>query len=255
MKKFTVFIGCILWILPFIGAYAVPPPPQGDHPAGWGMNPTVWELRSSSFTEWGIYDPLENGSGAGAYSQGVQLAQEPPEKQQLRYRNLNPRYPAHRPVNSAPIFLELWIESYMLLTYECTGYQWHRLGDANETIVFLVQGTTQSNTEIQVTLMPGTDPLTHIKFVEDIYGRGDPQFGSDLEINWRARWGSGLLPGENVQWGWQIVTPESGTGVLGLSQIPPCDHWFQFEGSFEIPYHQPDGYYRLVINGCPVLVM
>ena len=254
MKVLTVFIGFIILVLPTVLVYASPPPSTDNYPSGWGMNPTVWERRGSSFSEWGIYDPVSSGAGGfgqGAY--GWRITDKPPYKPRAE-RCLIP-YQALRTMSGAPVTLELWIESYLLFSYENTCYQWHRLGDAGETITFVIEGTTQSNTELEVVLIPESEALTHIEFVEDIWGRTGSEYGSDLEISWRGRWGNGLECGESIQWGWETLIPDAETGSLGISNIPPCDHWFQFEGSFMIPYHQPDGYYKLVINGCPVLII
>ncbi len=214
-------------------AKALPPPAHGGYQEGWGMNPNNWEEQSGTFSFWGLYDPLYPPQQSAAWV--VDWS--------------NPSNVGY--VSYEPIKLELWIEMYMLLTYEYTSYQWHRLGNEGETITFIIQGTTQMNSEVHVRLLPGADPLTDIKFVEDIFDRTGPAYGSDIPITWRGRWGNGLDIGQNVQWGWEVITPDPVTGALSLSQMPPCDHWFQFEGSFTLPYHIDDGYYHLVIKGCP----
>lgn len=222
-------------LLAAMAAQAVPPPAHGSYPGGWGMNNTNWETQSGLFTAWGLYDPLYPPQQGAAWVVGW----DP-----LTY------------IDYQPITLELWIEMYMLLTYDYTSYQWHRLGDAGETISFVIQGTVQANSELHVSLMPtATEPLDTLYFREDIFGRTGPQYGSNLPITWQGRWGDGLVIGQNVQWGWEIITPSPGIGTIALTQMPACDHWFEFEGSFTIPYHQPDGYYSLVIKGCPEPVM
>ena len=92
-------------------ANATPPPAHGGYQSGWGMNPTNWENESGSFSAMGLYDPNYTGGGASWVV------------------GWNPT--AY--INYAPITLELWIEMYMLLTYEYTSYQWHRLGNSGET--------------------------------------------------------------------------------------------------------------------------
>jgi hypothetical protein len=254
MRKIAPIVGILLWLMPAVQVHAVPPPAHGEELGGWGMNPAVWDEAGGNFSQWGIYDPTYGGdplgwvTGSGYFGKYKKSASP-------AYQRCAAPPGISREMMCDQISLELWVEAYMILTYESTAYLWHRLGDAGETITFIIEGTTQSNSEIHVSLMPGTDPLTHLVFVEDIHGRSGSEYGSDIEIDWRGRWGSGSVCGQNILWDWQILTPEPSTGMLSLYGIAACDHWFQFEGSFTIPYHTPDGYYRLMINGCPIPVL
>ena len=215
-----------------------PPPAQGGYQGGWGMNPTNWEASSGSFSAWGLYNPSYVGGGDAWIVDWT----DP----------LNPVY-----IEYAPITLELWIELYCLQTYQYTSYQWHRLGNLEETICFSITGSAQSNSPLYAGLTRQEQDLTNLYFIEDIFGRttagsfppGYPYQTADIPISWRARWGRGLAVGENIQWGWETVVPDPDDLMVTITE--PCDHWFEFEGCFTIPYHQPDGYYMLTMGGCP----
>ncbi len=228
MKR--LILALMLVTLVVFVANATPPPAQGGYLPGWGMNPTNWQTATGSFSSWGLYDPLYGGAGA-AWVVGW----------------LPTVY-----ITYAPITLELWIEMYCLQTYHYTSYQWHRLGNLAETISFVIEGTIQTNNGQYVQLMQGTQALTNLWFVHNIFGGNSPIPAPNIPITWQGRWGLGLVYGANTLWGWQTLTPDPDLTML----IPdPCDHWFQFEGTFVIPYHQPDGYYSLTMAGCPAPVM
>ena len=208
-------------------ANATPPPAHGGYQPGWGMNPTNWETLTGSFSAWGLYDPNYTGGGASWVV------------------GWNPT--AY--INYAPITLELWIEMNMLLTYEYTSYQWHRLGDAAETISFTIDGTISSN-DAQIVLMapePGWD-LAYLHFQENIFG-GSSTTRDQIPIIWEIRWGEGLVIGENIVEDWRY--PQFMCGNMMIGCIPACDHWFQFRGTFSLNYHEGDGYYKLIMAGCP----
>jgi len=216
-------------------ANATPPPANGGYLPGWGMNPNNWYTESGTFSAWGIYNPLGGGGGA-------------PWVVGYTWPGGIPQY-----IQYAPITLELWIEMYALQTYHYTSYQWHRLGNAAENISFTVEGTCQSNNGQYVQLMKGTENLDKLYFRHNIFNGTSPGIGTcDLPITWWGRWGTGLVYGVGVVEPWAVILPDPDLTLL----IPdPCDHWFQFEGDFTIPYHQPDGYYSLTMAGCPAPVL
>jgi hypothetical protein len=231
LKKvaFLAVVVSLVWAGSSFGAALNPPPAQGGYNAGWGMNPTNWQSVGGSFSAWGLYDPLGGGGGA-PWVVGW----------------LPTQY-----INYAPITLELWIEMYCLQTYHYTSYMWHRLGNQAETIEFIIEGTLQTNNGQYVQLMKGTQDLTYLWFVENIFGGSTPG-GCDIPITWYGRWGTGLVYGNDIVEDYIQLTPDPDITLL----IPnPCDHWFQFKGAFTIPYHQPDGYYTLTMAGCPAPVM
>jgi hypothetical protein len=222
---------------------ANPPPAHGIYGAGWGMNPTNWNAVSGSFSAWGLYDPLYVGGG------DAWVVSWDPSIEYIQY---------------APITLELWVEMYALQTYRYLSYQWHRLGNQEECIEFLIEGTVQSNHPQAVSLKETTTPLTHLFFIEDIFGRttpgnlapNHPNPNADIPLLWYGRWGRGLDYGVNQVWPanyeWQeLCVP----GCLTMLITEPCDHWFQYKGEFCIPYHQPDGYYLLEMAGCPAPIL
>lgn len=211
-----------------VSAHATPPPANGGYLPGWGMNPTNWQTTTGSFSAWGLYDPNYLGGGA-AWVVGWGPA---------------PTY-----ITYAPITLELWIEMYALQTYHYTSYQWHRLGNAAENVSFTIEGTLQSNNGQYIQLMQGAQPLTNLYFQHNIFnGQSPAPPPPDLPITWYGRYGGGLVYGELVEWGWGALTPDPNLTML-INH--PCDHWFQFQGNFTIPYHHPDGYYSLTMAGCP----
>jgi hypothetical protein len=207
-----------------------PPPAQGGYLAGWGMNPNNWDATSGSYTAWGIYNPLYVGGGA-AWVVGYGVGNVPIY------------------ITYAPITLQLWIEMYCLQTYHYTSYQWHRLGNLQENICFIVEGTIQSNNGQFISLTRGTEDLDKLYFRENIFGGASPgPPAPNLALLWQGTWGNGLVYGVTPVWGPNPITPNP--NVTMLIDVP-CDHWFQFQGCFTIPYHQPDGYYSLTMAGCP----
>ncbi len=224
-RKLLVLIGVLLFLT--FQAEATPPPAQGGYLPGWGMNPTNWQQSTGSFSAWGLYDPNYTGGGE-AWVVGW-----------------NPT----SYISYAPISLELWIEMYMLLTYQYTSYQWHRLGNAAETIIFTIDGTMSSN-DIQVVMLtpePGWN-MGYLQFQHNIFG-GNSTVRTQIPLSWETRWGEGLVIGQNVIDPWHPALWLCGNIMLG--SIPACDHWFQFRGTFSLQYHEGDGYYKLAIAGCP----
>jgi hypothetical protein len=146
-------------------------------------------------------------------------------------------------------------------TYNYTSYQWHRTTAwANENVSFTIDGTVQSNENLWVSLWAASGYEDgNLKAIESVGGIAD-QDQTDLEIDWRSRWGEGLTVGSSITEDWTSVTwgsEEVGSLFLNVAnpdlegQIPLCDHWFQFEGTFELARHTPDGYYKLELEGCP----
>ena len=226
--------------VPIVAISQVPiPPAHNGYSSGWGMNPTEWDSTSGSYySGFAMYDP----TGTGGSGWIVDWSSAPSSYGYVTYD---------------PITMELWIEQYMIQTYEFTSYQWHRLGDAAETITFTINGTLRSN-ESQFVLMTaesGWDPQ-YLHFEGNIGVGDDNNVRTNIPITWRGRWGDGLVvgvdpqgpgPAYNDYWaniGWLC-------GALILDEIPACDHWFTFEGTFSLNYHEADGYYKVVFAGCP----
>jgi hypothetical protein len=137
---------------------------------------------------------------------------------------------------------------YASQSYHYTSYKWHRLGNAAEIVTFIIEGLCQSNNGQYISLTKGTEDLTYLWFKHNIFNGNSPTPAPNIPLTWRGRWGDGLVYGEQVQWGWTPITPNPNVTML-IDEV--CDHWFQFEGTFEIPYHQPDGHYQLTMAGCP----
>jgi len=222
MKKLILVV--TLLAIALSPALAIPPPAHGTYLGGWGMNPTNWDAQSGAFNAEGIWVPGQNW--AVDYD-----------------TNGNPIY-----IDYQNITVELWVELYAAQTYQYTSYQFHRLGNAAETLSFVISGTCASNNGEYVGLTQGAEPLTHLYFRHDIFG--GTSGGQDLPINWTGRWGEGLTAGTGTVQDWETVTPD-GNGDLFMLISEPCDHWFEFQGQVELPYHIDDGYYSLTIAGCP----
>lgn len=225
---FSLFIVSLLLFSP---VFASPPPANGNYHAGWGMNPNNWQTATGQFGPvFGIWQPGHDWVVGydGCY---------------------NPIY-----IDYDNITLDLWIELYCLQTYEFTHYQWHRIGNADETINFYICGWISSNNGECVSLMRGNEDLDHLYFREDIFGRTNR--GRDIPITWHYAWGSydrpgGESPPEPGNIGcWHEIVPND-HGNLTFCIPDPCDHWFCFWGQFRIRYHENDGHYQLVMAGCP----
>lgn len=232
MIKRIFFLTILIAAVAFAGtAFAQAPPAHGSYSAGWGMNPTNWNSYTGSWSSGlALYDPNAPALAGAGWVVGWGSP--------ITY------------IDYDPITLELWVEMYSLQTYHYTSYQWHRLGNAAETITFTIEGTIRSNNGQWISLMQGAEDLTLLHFKEDIFGRTGAPYGYDIPITWEGRYGSGLTYGSNVLWGPLPLTPDA-EGDLNIGPVPSCDHWFQFEGTFDLPYHVEDGYYSLTMEGCP----
>lgn len=230
MLKRIFFLTILIAAIVFAGtAFAqVPAPPaHGAYPTGWGLNPNNWNSYTGSYNSGlALYDPTGVLGGLGWHV-----------------------FPGGAPIVYAPITLELWIEMYMMQTYWNTQYQWHRLGDAAETITFTIDGTVSSNEGLWVlcTKASGVDGNL-LKFQGNI-GVGDNNNMRDIPISWRGRWGMTHTIGTNIMMPWTALT-WSGDELI-LDELDACDTWFQFEGEFDLLYHEADGYYSLELTGCP----
>lgn len=225
-------------------ANATPPPAHGGYQAGWGMNPTNWDSVSGDYNSGlALYDPDALSGGLGWL-----VGWGDP----LEY------------IDYAPITLELWIEMNCIQTYYYTTYCWHRLGNSGDDIVFSISGTISSNERLWVMLTEDSswDPLG-LQFVENIGVGDNDNMRTLLPISWRGRWGTGFSIGNNVVLDWtilswtgtspnrELILPSEPGYTGGGGSIPACDHWFQFEGTIEMAYHEADGYYKTAYAGCP----
>jgi len=213
-------------------ASAIPPPANGGYLPGWGMNPNPWDATSGNYYAWGIYDPLAGGNPCFGWVVGYTTP------------GMAPIY-----ITYADISLELWIEMFMELSYEFTSYQWHRVGENAETISFCIEGVISSNHPQWVCLTEKNpaQPLSHLQFIEDIFGNTGPMYGTNIAIMWTVEYGTGAIPGLNTVYGPTPVQPDPDLCVLIEY---PCTHWFRFCGTFCLVEHVADGYYTLIMGGC-----
>lgn len=217
MKQVVLALMVVAMMAMVANATSPPAPPSGGGGAGWGMTWYDWDNYTGSYSSGlALYDPI---GGSGGFGWVVEW---------------NPT----QYITYAPITLELWIEMYLIQTYQYTSYQWHRLGNSPaNSIAFTIDGTIQSNEALWVSLteMDGWDPLG-LEFQHNI-GVGDNQnVRSLIPISWRARWGEGLVVGSNPSsWGWITLTwsgntpdrlltiPDLWSG-MNCGSFPACDH-------------------------------
>jgi hypothetical protein len=228
MKYFLAVLVAVCLVTTAWAAGTTPlPPANGGYGGGWGMNPTNWNATSGSWSSWGLYNPDLSGGGGWVVGWNPTVL-----------------------ISYDPITIELWVEMYALQTYHYTSYQFHRVGNAAENICFTIEGLLQSNEDLWLGLTHGIDPLSHLIF-RHANGVGDG-IGANLPITWTGRYGQYSVYGDYLLWGWAPLSTTVSPGDLYFpDQIPISDHWFQFKGCFDLPYHVPDGYYSLAIAGCP----
>jgi len=209
-----------------------PPPAYGGYLPGWGMNPHNWNWHTGSWTSpLGLYDPTCPHGGGGSWVVG--------------YDGNAPLYIDYRDVT-----LELWIEMSMIQFYENTSYKWHRLGRGGETIQFIIQGWTKSNEGCWVSLVGDPDyDINALKFISNIGVGQDPNVRDTLSITWEGWWGNGLSYGNEPQMSWTTLT--SSLNDIDLAELNPGECWYQFRGTFTLKDYEADGYYKLVMDGCP----
>ncbi|MFZ5519089.1 MAG: hypothetical protein ACOY90_20825 [Candidatus Zhuqueibacterota bacterium] len=235
IKKFS-FIMMLIAAFAFVGtAFAQEPPAHGTYQEGWGMNPTNWNSYTGSYSSGlALFDPHHSNPITGndwvvSWDGGLQY------------------------IDYAEITLELWIEMNMVQTYQYTHYQWHRLGNLAEEITFTIDGTLKSNNPLFVSLVAGDQPLDKLYFRRDVLGTADRGWinnntARDIPITWDYRWGTGLAIGGGTATAW---TPATTNQEITFLIDQPCDHWYQFRGTFNLIYHEADGYYSLTMAGCP----
>jgi len=245
MKRLVLALMAICMIV--LVANADPPPAwtnpsTGQHwNAGWGKDPENWSDATGSASYWGLYDPSMGGGDWHIFSYNSGTG-EWTDMGQIVYQNIN---------------LDLWIEMLVIQTYQFTDYRWHYatlLNPGPTPVDFYISGTVSSN---QMTSLS----LTYVgQDINKLHGHCASWGGApaDLNLTWKARMGTGLIVGQgqtNPSSGYQLVTvPAAGDMVLPW-YIPPCDHWFEFWGHFDLIYHGQHGHWDLTMGGCPLPVL
>jgi len=240
MKRLILALMVVSAIAMIAWADEPPAPPVGSGipgTAGWGYCAVAWTDISGT---WGPVFALypTGGSGGGAWRV---------------YDQVTGVYIGG--INYAPIYIDLWVELYMVNSYRYTTYAYHRIGnELTSTLAITIQGLIQSNHAMTVSLVgPSTETMNVLHFRHDALNRvnGAVIYGSDLPITWYGRYGLGSEYGTGVQWGWNAITPTVTPPQLVSMLIPACDHWYEFQGAVLIPYHIDDGHYELTLAGCP----
>ena len=230
--KNLILLAVILAVAPATSVLADAPPAHGNYHLGWGMNPTNWNSYTGNWTSpLALYNPLGPHGGGGNWVVGYD-------------GNYDPLY-----IDYADITLELWIEMSMIQFYQNTSYKWHRLGRGGETITFVIQGWTKSNEGCWVSLIGGSEAIDSLHFQHNIGVGDDRNMRATIPIAWRGRWGDGLVYGNNIQLHWTALTVTGND--IDLAELNATECWYEFEGSFTLVDYEADGYYNLVMDGCP----
>jgi len=143
-----------------------------------------------------------------------------------------------------PVIAEAVPYPYPFPTWAQFSLQWthcqiHRV-ETDSAIVVTLNGSILSSNNLIWNLAtaptpPGSSPSLY--FVEDIFGRSGPQYGSDIMLNWEISLDGGQLNPMNV-------LPDGSLSVL----FPAGTHTFQVRITGAPQYHQADGYYHLQLD-------
>lgn len=220
-----------------------PPPAYAGWSAGWGNCFENWERSSGGFNSGTVLyrpDPsFPGGAGWMVHVGGYVLEH----------------------INYEDIWIKLWIQLYVIQTYDWSLYEIHRMfiNPGSEDFDLVLSGTVIGNHPEWVLITNfDSNPDNYLEFLHFINNvAGYTSDERDIPVTWRARTGDGLTPGTNHTWpgggNWSAtITPEVGTGHIVIPQrVPGGEKWYQFLIEFTLNSHEPDGYYALDAEGCP----
>ena len=210
-----------------VGLLLAGPAQAGPPFVDWGLDPTEWQDIDGGFTEFALYDGTYPPSCTGwNVFRGADFVDIP---------------------FVATGSIELWIELYAQMTIAETSIQIHRIGAGMETITIYVGGIFRSNND-QTVCLDACDGynVNRMTFVEDVFGRDDPQ-AQPISIGWMHASGA-YDPDVGMP---DEVRPPGGYYDGLCVDLLRCDYWIWWMGRFCIAYHQHDGYYLLVLCICP----
>jgi hypothetical protein len=184
-------------------------------PGGWGTDCTEWIVYSDPWTSGEMcYDPILGSGGEGwrVCATG----------QQVVWPSLD---------------IELWIEMECVLSWNATHAQIHRASDYTDIILEFCGTSVCNNGQYIITTPPtALASLAYLPFVEDMFGRTGPQYGTDIPLTWEYSMDGGpWLPMDD------LADPPGSKYFL----VDACDHYFCVRITADVAYHQEDGYYYL----------
>jgi hypothetical protein len=223
MSRYFVFLlGAILIAGTALADPVVGPTPPG----GWGTDCSEWIVYSDPWNSGEmIYDPVLGSGGEGWRVCATAT--------QVVWPSLD---------------IELWIEMECILTWEATHVQVH-LASAYDDFYLYFNGTSACNNGQYIITTPPTalGSLGFLPFVEDMFGRTGPTYGTDIPLVWEYSLNGGSwLPMEDLS------DPPGSKYFL----VDACDHYFTIRVLVDMVYHQEDGYYYLGGPGssiCPAV--
>jgi hypothetical protein len=189
--------------------------------AGWGHDCTQWIQYSDAWASGELcYDPDLGGGGDGWVDCATNA--------QVVWPSLD---------------IELWIEMECTFYWNATHVQIHRASDYSDIVIELAGGSCCNNGQYIITTPPSAlGSLDNLPFVEDMFGRTGPDYGTDISLTWE--WdvaGDGL--------GFQPMTDLPDNPAAGITskyfKVPlSCNDWIvRITG--DVVFHQEDGYYYL----------
>lgn len=189
-------------------------------PSGWGHDCTQWITYSDYWYSGELcYDWPSQGGGAGWIECDTGL-----------------------PVVWPRLDIELWIEMECVFRWDATHVQIHRASNYSDVEIYLSGGSCCNNGQYIITTPPTANPsLDFLPFVQDMFGRSGPAYGTNIPLTWAYSLnGAPYAPMQPLN-----DPPGSKYFLVPLS----CNEWVvQIIG--DIAFHQEDGYYYLGGPGC-----
>ncbi len=184
-------------------------------PAGWGRDCTQWMTYTDPWNSGELcYDPLMGGGGDGWIDCATNA--------QVIWPALN---------------IEMWIEMECIFWWEATHVQIHRASDYSDFEIFLHGGSMCNNGQYIITTPPtAVGSLDFLPFVQDMFGRTGPTYGTDIPLTWDVSINGG--PYEPML---DLDDPPGAKYFL----VDLCDNYWTVRITGDVVYHQEDGYYFL----------
>ena len=213
-----------LCVLLMVGPALGDPPVGPIPPGGWGTDCTNWIAYSDPWVSQPLcYNPTLGGGGDGWVDCST--------GEQVIWPDLN---------------IELWIEMACTFYWDETHVQIHRYDNYNDFVIYLDGGSSCNNGQYIITTPPtALGSLDYMPFIQDMFNRTGPSFGTDIPLTWEASLNGGAFaPMIDLP-----DNPEPGiTSKYFLVDL--CDNYWRVKITGDIAYHQEDGYYYLGGPGC-----
>ncbi|MCK4546882.1 MAG: hypothetical protein KAW17_05485 [Candidatus Eisenbacteria sp.] len=203
---------CLLLMVGLAFGYNATPP------GGWGTDCTNWITYSIPWVSNPLcYDPVLGAGGEG-WRDCV--------------TNVQVEWPA--------LDIELWIEMECTLWWDESFVDIHRYADYSDVVLYFHGGSCCNNGQWIITTPPtALGNLDFLPFQEDMFGRTDPAYGTDIPLTWDVNInGTGYVPMVN------------GSGGAKQFEVPLSCQYYVIRVIGDIAFHQEDGYYYLGGEGC-----